>query len=186
MKIFHNGRRINGRFDSIKAAVKRFFRFVFKYSVIVGILYGVFITGGALYSTSTIEASVIDNTAKKVEALKTDLIDRLSACENPKQNDGLIIYDNNSAGTLTGQNVPSIGPLMFKIGTVKSSYKALYDKTITDKEAVEVAMDKEKVYALAKDIIFSGKDKKGIDHWHNCNVKHGFAAEVKIITKLSN
>lgn len=186
MKIYHNGRRLNGRFDSIKSFFKRVIRFTFRWSVYAGVLYGAVWAGATFYpsiSYATREIEV-DVTPKKLEALKIDVIDRLSQCENPKQNDGLIVYDNNTAGSLTGQNIPSIGPLMFKITTVKSSYLALYEKTLTDKEAVEIAMDKEKSYALANDIIFSGKDKKGVDHWHNCNVKLGLAAEVNIIKKL--
>lgn len=138
-------------------------------------------------STSTVVAvnpEVIDNTPKKIAALKADLIQRLSVCENISQNPGLIIFDNNSSGTLTGQRIPSIGLLMFKIGTVKDGYKLFHGQTISDMEAVQIAMDKEKAFALAEEIIFSGGDKKGIGHWYYCSNKLGLAAEVSFIKKL--
>lgn len=138
-------------------------------------------------STSKVTANVsevIDLTPQKVAELKRDLVQRLSQCENPKQNAGLITYDNNAKGSLTGQNLPSIGLLQFKISTVKSAYQTFNGSTLTDAEAVTLAMDKEKIFTLAEQIIFSGKDTKGIAHWYNCSNRLGLEVEVKFLKKL--
>jgi len=170
--------------------IKRAVRFTLKWSIISGSFVSLAaLIGAAFFSSSAISAQVtipVDTMPAKIEALKGDLVARLAQCEGGSfdEEDGLITYDNNAAGTLKGQNLPSIGLLQFKKGTVVAGYKQLYGEEISGKRAVEIALDKELSFQLAQDIIFSGKDAKGIDHWHNCNIKHGFAAEVAIIKKL--
>lgn len=182
MKIYHNGRRINGRFDSFKSWVGRTVKQVF----IVGFIALLGAGAYAVAQPSRIQAvvpEVIDMTPQKIAHLKRDLIQRLSMCENPRQNPGLIVYDNNDKGTLTGQNLPSIGLLMYKISTARDT-PAANNKNLTDQEVILMVMDKERAFNLAEEIIFSGKDAKGIDHWHRCSVKLNLETEVNIIKKL--
>ena len=149
----------------------------------LGLIYATFSLSDTVLAENP-APEVVDLTPEKIKALKQDLLATLSQCENPSQNNGLIIYDNNSAGTLKGQNIPSIGLLMFKIQTVKASYDQFYGIKLSDAEAVIVAMDKVQAFALAENIIFSGKDTKGIDHWHNCSVKHSLSTQVNMIKKF--
>lgn len=114
--------------------------------------------------------------AVKIAALKQDLLARLKKCETmgKTSDDAPIILDTN--------NEMSIGELMFQIKTVQYYYKKLYAKEITRKEAVLVALDHDKAFALAHDIVFT--DGKGIGNWHNCDKKNGFSSEIAIIKKL--
>lgn len=169
-------RASSGRFDSFKAAVRRFIRFIIRWSLIGGTAYSIFLAGGMLYSTHRVEATEVNRLPEKLAALKQDLVSRLSDCERGGRTeaDGLIVWDTN--------NKPSIGVLQFQTKTVQHYYKTLYQKDITTKEAVEIALDKEKAFTLATDVIFNVD--KGINNWLNCANKHGLAAEVKLIKKL--
>lgn len=114
--------------------------------------------------------------AVKIAELKADLLKRLKKCESQDrtEDDAPILLDSN--------NEMSIGELMFQIKTVQYYYKKLYSKEITRKEAVLVALDHDKAFELAGDIIF--KDGKGIGNWYNCDKKNGFSSEIAIIKKL--
>lgn len=182
--MYYNGRRINGKFDSFKAAVKRFVRFIIRWSLISAAAYAIFMAGAMLYSTDRIEASVVDNTQKKIDALKDELVATLAKCESagkPAEH-GIITIDNNKAGTITGQDVFSIGILQFKVSTVKAFVKQRDGKDISSRDAMLLALDPEQAKALAKYAIF--ETKGGIFHWQNCATKHNLAAEVTIIKKL--
>ena len=73
-KIFYFGRRINGRFDSFKTAVKRFTRKVPQGAAVVAVLASAF-ASGAFYSTSTVvvSANTVDTPAP--------ILDRIAQCE---------------------------------------------------------------------------------------------------------
>jgi hypothetical protein len=62
MKIFYNGRRINGRFDTFKAAARRFIRKSLIASVVVsaGALLFLF---GQLYASNTVSVAFASTTA---------------------------------------------------------------------------------------------------------------------------
>ncbi len=144
---------------------------------------GSFLSPRMVVANNEITKSV-DSLPSKIEDLKTDVVTRLSNCERAglTEDDGIIIYDDNASGTL-GNQIPSIGVLQFKKSTVQHYYKTLYKKDITATEAVVIALDKEKSFSLAKDIIF-GTDK-GLSNWLNCANKLQLRPEVDIINKLS-
>jgi hypothetical protein len=184
-KIYWNGRRINGRFDTFKAAVRRAVRFTVRWSLISAAAYALFMAGAMFYSTDRIEASVVDNTQKKIDALKDELVVTLAKCESagkPAEH-GIITIDNNRAGTITGQDVFSIGILQFKVSTVKAFVKQRDGKDITSRDAMLLALDPEQAKALAKYAIF--ETTGGIYHWQKWQAKHNLGAEVSIIKKLS-
>lgn len=178
MKIFSFGRRINGRFDSFKAAVRRAARFTVRWTMITGGAYALFMAGAMFYSTDTIRAEIIDTTPQKLEALKQDVIDRLQACESAGKSEdaGLIIFDSN--------NQASIGQLQFQIKTVQHYEKVLHGRDISRKEAILIALDTPKARALATEIIF--ETQGGIWNWKNCADRHDLSAEVTIIKKLTD
>lgn len=120
----------------------------------------------------------VDNLSVKVSQIKNDILDTLTECESKgsKEEDGLIIFDSNAKA--------SIGQLQFQKLTVVRYYKALYNKDITGKEAILIALDYPKARQLASDIIF-GNDSKGINNWYNCKVKHGLQDDVDWVKKLS-
>lgn len=121
----------------------------------------------------------IDNLTPKIEQLKAEVLDTLQACESNGYTDdiGLIKFDSNAKA--------SIGLYQFQKATVISYYKTLYNKNITGKEAVIIALDTPQARQLASDIIFkAGKADKGINNWYNCNNKHQLSAKVEFINKL--
>lgn len=78
MKVNHYGRRVNGRFDSFKAQVRRIVRVAFIGAVTIGVLAAVFFIGAATYSTSTssVEAAVVTKVAE------APVLDRIADCES--------------------------------------------------------------------------------------------------------
>ena len=77
MKIFHNGRQINGRFDSFKARLKRLFKFTIKWLFIGSTAYLIFLIGGLMYSTDTITTHAVANTTIPA------VLKRIAHCESP-------------------------------------------------------------------------------------------------------
>lgn len=90
-------RQINGRFSSLKAAVKRFFHRLFQIVAVAAVLALAFVVGGAFYSTSTVTA-----TTTTVEAA-APILDRIAMCEshghqlNPN---GQVLLNINTNGTV--------------------------------------------------------------------------------------
>lgn len=123
----------------------------------------------------------LDNSLnKKIEELKLDVVGKIKACESAghKEDDGIIIFDTN--------NKASIGSLQFQKATVIYYYKSLYQKDITAKDAVLIALDDTKAEALAYDVIFETAGNKGLANWLNCANKYNLREQVNIINKLSN
>lgn len=145
---------------------------------------GAFVSPRTILAENQVQQIQVDSLPGKIEALKDNVVSKLSDCERAghTEEDGIIIYDDNSAGTL-GKQIPSIGVLQFKKSTVQHYYKTLYSKDITAKEAVMIALDKEQSFKLAKDIIFT--TDKGLSNWLNCANKLQLRSEVDIINKLS-
>lgn len=145
----------------------------------VGALLGSYWVGGL--HTYVAPAQAEDKSgellASKIESLKDEVVATLSKCESGgySEEDGIIIFDSNSKA--------SIGQLQWQVASVIHYYKVLYNKTITRKEAVLIALDKEKASSLAKDVGFKTKNKFGKD-WYNCSTKHGLDAQVDLIKKL--
>ena len=103
------------------------------------------------------------------ESMKTDLVERLAQCESGGQS----IY---GAGGLY------VGPLQFHRTTVVGYYRILYGQQITHRDAVEIAMDRDRAHQLAKDIIFTSGNK--VRDWPLCSRKLGLAAEVDRILAM--
>ena len=130
------------------------------------------------------EIKVIDLTPEKIESLKDDVVARLLSCESAghKEDDAIIMYDNNKAGTLTGKNVWSIGQLQWKVSTIVRYAQMRDNKVLTQKEAVLLALDTNEASKLAKYVIFDTDG--GIWNWQNCADKLNLGAEVSAIKKL--
>jgi hypothetical protein len=121
------------------------------------------------------EPVIEDITPQKIEALKNGVIVRLSRCETNgrPEPDSVIIIDRN--------NEASNGALQFQTKTVVHYTKLVEGRSIDTKEALEIALDKERASSLAKKIIF---ERDGISNWHVCSQKLGLRPEVKAIQKM--
>jgi hypothetical protein len=186
-KMFHNGKEINWKNQYKKISwftraqrwtIKWTKRVVFT-AFVIGMLYGVF-TAGSMSTTAQIvmaEDTSVEKYANKIETLKAGVVEQLMSCEGAgyKEDDGIIIFDTN--------NKASIGLAQFQISTVQHYYKTLYGKTITRKEAVLIALDKQKAKELAQDVMFKTKNKASGD-WYNCEKKLNLDAQIDVIKKL--
>lgn len=188
-KVFYNGRQINGRYDSLKAKAKRFYRNL----KIATYWAGAFVIAVAIttsfVATSNAHAEApktIDLTPQKIADLKSDLVHRLSQCESAGHGDdyGLITFDQNKAGTLSARNTPSIGPLQFKITTLQTFYKQRTGKEISGRDAVVLALGYDTASDLASYVIF--ETKGGIYNWANCATKLNLVAEVEVLKRITN
>lgn len=123
--------------------------------------------------------------ARKIDGLKMNLVDKLMQCESPgyKDEDGLITFDPHRLNK-DSTKIASIGRLQFKVSTIIFYYKALYQKDITRTEAIKIALDTESAKVLAKDIMFTHKNKAS--DWLNCATKLDLNRKIDIIKQLEN
>lgn len=196
IKVFFNGERLRDiyphatKFQVFKWKLRRFVRKV------VLVLMGVAVIGVSLFIGSQYSPKVvyhaqaerivtIDSLKNKVDEMKVEVIEALANCESSgaSDDDALIVYDNNSAGTLKGKNIPSIGSMQWKITTVQFFEKMRSGKVLTNKEAVELALNGITARDLADYAIF--ETKGGIYHWANCEKKLALAPKVEIIKNLA-
>ena len=132
------------------------------------------------YSTETYVRPT-DNSSimfsQKIDGLKDEVVAKILSCESAgyTEDDGILIFDSNKKA--------SIGQAQFQVSTVQHYYKVLYNRDITKKEAVLIALDTDKASKLAKDIIFLGDNRPSKD-WVICSRKHGLDAQVELIKKL--
>lgn len=174
------------RINRVKAFFVKLAKRLIVISLIISALYAFY--GYAVSNSSSMikiqveeKKVLIDNLTPKINTLKDEVLDTLRNCESQgaTEDTGLIVFDSNK--------VASIGLYQFQKATVQAYYKALYNKDITGKEAIEIALDSKQARALASDIIFSTtlKKDKGINNWYNCNKKHNLQAKVDFINKLT-
>jgi hypothetical protein len=184
MRINYMGREVNGRFSSFKIKFVRFTKRLMFWSFIAGLVYGSFQVGVSTNEVSYAKEIVqVDNLGKKVEELKWEVVDVIQACESAghTEDDAIIMYDNNQAGTLKGKNVWSLGQLQWKVPTIQHYVKLLEGKVITQKEAVTIALDTDRARELAYKVIFQ---ENGLNNWKNCADKTKSWDKLKVISQL--
>lgn len=169
-------------------------------ALFVGMLYGAFKTGQATTQSSVSYAKeTIDNSDKlfsqKIDALKNAVVDELMSCEaaGHDEDSGLVTYDptdaqysklvNSGKYTVVDKGEMSYGPLQFKKSTVIYYNKLKTGDTMTGKDAILTALDKEKSWELAKFVGFETKSKFSGD-WKNCAKKLNLDSKVDMIKAL--
>lgn len=190
IKVHYMGKRLKDvypyatKWQVFKYKVVRIVRFtlagIAATAIVVTTIMASYHFGGKFNPDTVYAEKVVDKSQdyynERIEALKYDVVNKLSQCESggAKDPDGLIIFDSNKKA--------SIGRLQFQVSTVQYYYKVLYEKTITQKEAIEIATDADKAKSLAKDIMFTSK--KQANDWYNCAIKLDLNKEIQIIKKL--
>lgn len=104
--MFYNGRRINGRFDSLKAALGRFVRFTAKWLARMAIFAAAVSIVASYISTSTVTAQVPEVQVVTLEA-KAAVMDRIADCESgngkagsaTQFRNGQVVINVNTNGT---------------------------------------------------------------------------------------
>lgn len=164
----------------LKEKVKRFCRkcfialcIIFAVWLFIKIIHNVY--PNVVYKVVEKEV-VIDNLSEKINQLKGEIISNIKEGEshNAPESAGIIIFDSNK--------VASIGSYQFQTKTVIYYYKKLYDKTITNKEAILIALDDIKAGELCRDIVF--KEKDGWRNWYNVGKKYGIESKLQVIANL--
>lgn len=147
-------------------------------AVLVVVFYIGQLTSKEVYTSPTSQVKTVDNLAKKIEDIKNEALADLMQCESAghSEDDGIIIFDTN--------NEASIGQFQFQRKTVQYYYKSIYNKDISRKEAILIALDTDKAKELAHDIIF--KTDKGYTNWLNCSKKNKLPETLALLDKLEN
>jgi len=114
--------------------------------------------------------------AAKIDSLEKSVVEQVRACESGghKESEGLIVFDSNK--------VASIGTLQFQVHTVIFYEKSLYNKVITGKEAIEIALDDAQAGQLAQAIMFTSPNLA--TDWANCSNKLSLTATIQAIKKI--
>lgn len=188
LKVIYNGKPLK----NIYAHATRWEVFKYKFAIlmrklviasfILGAIYGAYNAGLASTDPVIVEATkevdVSDTRfSVRIQNLKEGVANQLMKCESAgySENDGIVIFDSNAK--------PSIGQFQFQKNTVIHFYKTLYGKTITQKEAVLIALDTDKAKALAIDVMFKTTNKAGKD-WVNCTKKYDLDKQIDLIKKM--
>lgn len=151
-----------------------------------GICYSIFLAGAyfgnsaTVYKASAQSVPSTDTLAEKVDQMKNQMIDQIASLEN--ETNIPIVIDDNKAGTLPRKDKVSIGCMQFKISTVETYEKSLYKKTLSDNDAILLALDCTNAKALAKDIVFNTTG--GLWNWSVATKDMG--TKVEIIKTLTN
>lgn len=103
-------------------------------------------------------------------------------CESKgvKEPEALVTFDPDKTGKI--ERVPSFGPYQFKVPTVQHYYKLLYKKTITQREAIEIALDPVKSKELARDVAFRGGT--GASEWVTCFKRVDMQTKINLVNQL--
>jgi hypothetical protein len=196
IKVFYMGKQLKDvyphatKFQVFKWKVQEFLkscvRFTAKVLFFAGIGYGLFTAGGYLNPTMIYDKNEVvievDTLAQKIENLKNETIEEIAHKEssNSKTEDALIIFDDNSRGTLSRKNKASIGCMQFKVSTVQHYVKILDKKDITNYDATITALNCDSAKALAKRVIF--ETEGGLWNWSVATKEMG--AKVELIKQL--
>lgn len=171
------------RWFHFKQKVRNFFKQVIKWMVIIAILAGIIQYFRWAYPMTVVNVretiTQVDTLTPKINELKDEVLDLLKECESggASEETGLVVFDSNK--------VASLGQYQFQKATVVAYYKKLYNKDITGKEALMIALDSDQARKLASDIIFTTTNDKGVNNWYNCTKKQGLESKVAFINKIS-
>lgn len=160
---------------------------IYWFIIILIISYVIYWLGGkfnseVVYERELVEKQILlDNLTDKINELKGELINDLKMCESggASEDTALITFDPHPTNKKV--QIASLGNFQFKVSTIQHYYKKFYNKDLTNKEAVLIALDDKKASELASDIIFIDG---AVSNWYNCNKKMGLQGQLDIINKI--
>jgi hypothetical protein len=131
----------------------------------------------AVISTSTPVAAPV-SLEERVEKVKHDLVEQMAHCENK---DHILTWpDDSHEHSLPLKDKVSNGDLAFKISTVERFNKILHGTTLSDRDALELALDPVRARELALDAWINIKGS--INEW-SC-ATDDMRAKVEVIREL--
>jgi hypothetical protein len=116
------------------------------------------------------EVVVTGGGAPTIDEMKSDVLDRLTKCENPGGKP--IVFDTNG--------VASVGAYQWQPHSFQHYWEKMTGEKLSEKEAVVYALDDVKARELAAYVIFETDNGAGKD-WVNCNRWHGLDTLVQFI-----
>lgn len=126
-----------------------------------------------------IKIKEVDTSIEKIEEIKKQLVEELALdCEVR----GIPEGSRNGTTVMDSNSQYSRGMWQFQTRTVQHYYEILYNKTISNDEAILIAHTEDKARSLAYDIIW--KEVGGIWNWKNCADKLGLAQKIEIVREL--
>ncbi|HJQ56890.1 MAG TPA: hypothetical protein VJ890_08280 [Vineibacter sp.] len=115
----------------------------------------------------------LDSRSLDIENRKEDVLRQLAQCESGGNGD--------SDRPIYGAGGAYVGRFQFSPRTVIGFVRERDGRTLSHKEAVDLAHDYRQAAQLAKWAIF---ERDAISHWPLCNRKHGLAARVAAIKAM--
>lgn len=152
---------------------------------------GAYFVGGKFGSTieyKQVEKEVVlDNLTGKINQLKGELIQSMFDVERGghTEEDGIVTFDPNIKNGKINPKVAigSFGDCQFKQSTVKYYVQKLDGKTITGKQANDIAFSDEKCKELMTRIVFTYPE--GHEEWYNTCKKVDCDGKLKVIRTLT-
>lgn len=163
--------------------VVRRFKQLLKVSLVAGAIYLIFITGKSLGNETIInKVEAKDTLSGKIEELKNEVVETIRVCES--QNNKDLIYTFDPDPRQPSKQQASFGQYQYKLKTIVDYKKILHNETITERQALDIALDENKARELTNDIVFQDTGK-GVGNWYNCSNKHNLKQKVAIIKQLA-
>lgn len=172
-----------GKFSSLKKEVGIFFRKLLRVGMFCLVIYVAFIAGRYIQPSESI-INVIeakDTLEIKIEDLKNEVVETVRKCES--QNNKDLIYTFDPDPRQPNKQTASFGQFQYKLKTIVDYTKTLRSEVITERQALDIALDENKARELTKDIIFKDTGK-GVLNWYNCSKKHNLKEKVALIKSL--
>ena len=167
---------------------------IIPYGVLVGLVAGYFVFGLPREDIVITEEKTVEvdySLQKKTEELKQRLLDDLKTAEikGYEHLDVVMVFDPLKKDLERCRQVGgvrlycySFGDYNFKIATVQYYSEKFNQYTPTDKEALDIALDKTKARELAYQIIFN--EVGGIYNWSNSAKKINAIERINFIREL--
>lgn len=124
------------------------------------------------------DAQKNDTLSTKIQTMQNEVVEKLAHDEN--RTNIPCVPDDNKAKSLPIKDKVSCGVMQFKISTIQHYYGILKLGTISDQQAVILAIDPDKAKALAKRVIF--ETQGGIFNWTTATPE--IVAKVETIKEL--
>ncbi len=171
------------RLQVFKELVVKRIKQVLRISLVAGAIYLIFLTGKSLGNETIInKVEAQDTLSGKIEDLKNEVVETIRKCESQDNKD--LIYTFDPDPRQPNKQQASFGQYQYKLKTIVDYTKILKGEVITERQALDIALDEQKARELTKDIVFKDTGK-GVGNWYNCANKHNLKAKVGIIKELS-
>jgi hypothetical protein len=125
-------------------------------------------------TVSYVRSETATSTTPVADPREEKVLDLIAQCESTNNPDAVNWRD----GKLGTADAVALGEYQFKASTVVYYSEIIRGEKLSDGEAMRLALDHERARELARDMIFSPTQYKGIMHWKNCARKHNLVALV--------